>query len=150
MPVPMDEYPLHQAPVTLSYVGTSDRNFYDRCYFNGHDRSGDIFFVSGLGFYPNLGVKDAYAVVRRGNTQRVIRMSDELDDERLSPSVGPYRIEVREPLQQVRIVCDGDAQGISFAVSSKVAEPLLSSWQANPQTVASQSGCGSPTGPPAT
>jgi serine protease Do len=42
-----------------------------------------------------------------------------------------------------------DAQGISFAVSSKVAEPLLSSWQANPQTVTSQSGCGSPTGPSA-
>jgi hypothetical protein len=42
-----------------------------------------------------------------------------------------------------------DAQGISFAVSSKVAQPLLASWQANPQTVASQSDCGSPTGPSA-
>jgi hypothetical protein len=41
------------------------------------------------------------------------------------------------------------AQGISFAVSSKVAEPLLASWQASPQTVASQSDCGSPTGPSA-
>jgi hypothetical protein len=41
------------------------------------------------------------------------------------------------------------AQGISFAVSSKVAGPLLANWQANPQTVASQSGCGSPTGPSA-
>ena len=125
MPVPMDEYPLHQAPVTLSYVGTSDRNFYDRCYFNGHDRSGDIFFVSGLGFYPNLGVKDAYAAVRRGDTQRVIRCSDEIDDNRLNPSVGPYRIEVREPLQQVRIICDGDAQGISFDLTWDGSYPAI-------------------------
>jgi S1-C subfamily serine protease len=42
-----------------------------------------------------------------------------------------------------------DAQGISFAVSGRVAQPLLASWQASPQTVASQSGCGSPTGPSA-
>jgi hypothetical protein len=106
MPVPMDEYPLHQTPLTLGYVGSSDRNFYDRCYFNAHDRTGDVFFVSGLGFYPNLGVKDAYAAVRRGSKQHVVRCSDELDDDRLNPAVGPYRIEVVEPLQQVRIVCE--------------------------------------------
>jgi hypothetical protein len=24
----------------MGYVGSSDRNFYDRCYFNAHNRSG--------------------------------------------------------------------------------------------------------------
>ena len=60
-PVPLDEFPIHQAPLSLRYVGTTDRNFYDRCYFNAHDRTGDLFFVTGLGVYPNLGVTDAYA-----------------------------------------------------------------------------------------
>ena len=54
-PVPLDEYPIHQAPLSLRYVGTSDRNFYDRSYFNAHDRTGDVFLVTGLGVYPNLG-----------------------------------------------------------------------------------------------
>ena len=68
-PVPMDEYPIHQTPLSFARVGTSDRNFYDRCYLNGHDREGGTFFVTGLGFYPSLGVIDAYATVRQGDRQ---------------------------------------------------------------------------------
>lgn len=76
MPVPMDEYPIHQLPLSLEYVGTGDRNFYDRCYFAGHDRTGDILLITGLGVYPNLGVTDAYATVRRGDRQWAVRFSD--------------------------------------------------------------------------
>jgi hypothetical protein len=125
MPVPLDEYPLHQTPQSLAYVGSSDRNFYDRCYFNAHDRTGDLFLVTGLGFYPNLGVKDAYAVVRRGTTQRVVRMSDAIDDDRLHPAVGPYRIEVVDPLHEVRLVCDADAHGIGFDLTWEGSFPAI-------------------------
>ena len=114
LPVPLDEYPIHQAPLSLRYVASSDRNFYDRSYFNAHDRTGDLFFVTGLGVYPNLGVIDAYATVRRGDRQWTIRCSDALGDERLAPSVGPYRVEVVEPLQRIRLVCDGDDHGLGF------------------------------------
>ncbi|HEY3672853.1 MAG TPA: hypothetical protein VGN51_18080, partial [Acidimicrobiia bacterium] len=31
---PLDEYPVHQTPLPMSQAGTSDKNFYDRCYFN--------------------------------------------------------------------------------------------------------------------
>ena len=57
---PLDEYPVHQTPESMSRVGTSDKNFYDRCYFNAHDRTGDTFVITGLGTYANLGVVDAY------------------------------------------------------------------------------------------
>ncbi|HEV2368338.1 MAG TPA: hypothetical protein VGR90_00600 [Acidimicrobiales bacterium] len=114
MPHPLDEYPIHQAPLSMRYVTTSDRNFYDRCYFNAHDRTGDIFLVTGLGVYPNLGVIDAYATIRRGERQWTIRCSDALGEHRLEQKVGPYRIEVVEPLQKVRLVCDGDAHGVGF------------------------------------
>ncbi|MFN8025986.1 MAG: hypothetical protein U0W40_06425 [Acidimicrobiia bacterium] len=30
---PLDEYPIHQSPLSMAHVATSDRNFYDRCYF---------------------------------------------------------------------------------------------------------------------
>src|SRR5215475_2697882 len=101
----MDEYPIHQLPLSMEYVGTGDRNFYDRCYFAGHDRTGDILLITGLGVYPNLGVIDAYATVRRGDRQWAVRFSDAL---------GPDRIEVLEPLQRIRLACDGDEHGIGF------------------------------------
>ena len=114
-PTPLDEFPIHQTPLSMRYVGTSDRNFYDRCYFNAHDRTGDVFLVTGLGVYPNLGVIDAYATVAHGGRQWTVRCSDALEDRRVDAAVGPYRIEVREPLQEVRLVCDGEGDGGSIA-----------------------------------
>src|SRR3954463_1842901 len=108
MPVPLDEFPIHQAPLSIAYMDTSDRNAYDRCYFNAHDRTGEIFLVTGLGVYPNLGVIDAYATVRRGDRQISVRTPAPPPDGRLDNRVGPYRVEVIEPLHVIRLVCDGD------------------------------------------
>ena len=41
-PVQLDEYPIHQSPLSLGRVSSTDRNFYDRNYFNAHDRTGDV------------------------------------------------------------------------------------------------------------
>ena len=114
MPVPLDEYPVHQLPLSMRYVGSSDRNFYDRCYFNAHDRTGDVFLITGLGVYPNLGVIDAYATVRLGDRQWAVRCSDALGDRGLDTTVGPYRVEVIEPLSKVRVVCDTPERGVAF------------------------------------
>src|SRR5690348_15519950 len=114
MPAPLDEFPIHQAPVSIAMPATTDRNFYDRCYLNAHARSDELFLITGLGVYPNLGVIDAYATVRRGNTQWAVHYSDALRDDRMSQQVGPYRIEVLDPLRSLRVVCDGDEQGIGF------------------------------------
>ena len=114
MPIPLDEYPVHQAPLSMRYPATSDRNVYDRCYFNAHDRTGDVFLVTGLGVYPNLGVIDAFATVRRGDRQVVVRASDALGADRLTQAVGPFRVEVVEPLQRIRLTCAGDEHGIGF------------------------------------
>ena len=125
LPVPLDEYPIHQTPLSLRYVGSSDRNFYDRAYFNAHDRTGDIFFVAGLGVYPNLGVTDAYGTVRRGDRQWTIRCSDALGDDRLSPGVGPYRVEVQEPLQRIRLICDTADRGLGFDLTWEGSFPAV-------------------------
>ena len=114
MPHPLDEYPIHQAPLSMRYVTSSDRNFYDRCYFNAHDRTGDVFLISGLGVYPNLGVTDAYVTVKKGGRQWTVRCSDALGEDRLAQRVGPYRIEVLEPLERIRLVCEAEDQGIAM------------------------------------
>jgi hypothetical protein len=114
MPVPFDEYPVHQVPLSMRHMASSDRNAYDRCYLNAHDRTGEIFLVTGLGVYPNLGVIDAYATVGRRGRQVSLRMSDALGDDRSIQRVGPYRIEVLEPLERLRVVCDDDRLGFDL------------------------------------
>ena len=115
MPIPLDEYPIHQAPVSLRYVPSSDRNFYDRNYFNAHDRTGDLFFITGCGVYPNLGVKDAFATIRKGDRQWSVRMSDASDGRSLDQEIGPFRLEVIKPLETIRLVSDtADDHGLGF------------------------------------
>lgn len=113
---PLDEYPIHQTPLPASRVASSDRNFYDRCYFNAFDSSGaagDLMLITGLGYYPNLGVKDAYALIRSGRTQTAVHLCDAIDQNRLDQRVGGYRIEVLEPLRRIRLVLE-ETEGIGF------------------------------------
>ena len=85
---PLDDLPIHQVAQPVRQPGTSDRNFYDRYYFNCHPCSDELFLVMGMGQYPNLGVQDAFALVRRGDEHRVVRASRELGLDRLDTSVG--------------------------------------------------------------
>lgn len=106
LPTPLDEYPIHQTPLPMARVDSSDRNFYDRCYFNAMDRAGEVMVVAGAGVYPNLGVQDAYFLVRRGDRQQVARFSTTLDERALTHEVGGFRVEVLDPLHSLRLVCD--------------------------------------------
>src|SRR5262249_38576877 len=107
-----DDYPVHQIADTIRHVGTSDRNFYDRYYFNLHGSSDELFMVMGLGQYPNLAVQDAFAVVQRGGRHRVVRASRELGD-RMDTTVGPFRVEVVKPLHAVRFILDENEHGLA-------------------------------------
>lgn len=114
MLTPMDDYLAHQIPETFDRVFTSDRNFYDRYYFNVHDSTGDFFLIVGLGQYPNLGVTDAFAVLAGGGRQTVLRSSRELGGDRLNTTVGPIRVEVIEGLKKFRVQCEPNETHFSF------------------------------------
>ena len=51
-----DDYPIYQTTEPVRFVNTSDRNFYDRYYFNLHASRDDLFMVMGMGQYSNLAV----------------------------------------------------------------------------------------------
>jgi hypothetical protein len=128
MAVPLDEYPIHQVPMSMRYVASSDRNAYDRCIYHAFDAAGDTLVICGLGVYPNLGVIDAFFAVRRGTTIRTVRFSSALSDDRLSQQVGGFRVEVIEPLRHLRLVCESAEHGIEAdlhwrAVSPPIDEP---------------------------
>jgi hypothetical protein len=109
----LDEYPIHQVPLPVTWAGSSDRNFYDRCYFNAHDRTGDLFLITGVGYYPNLGTKDAFVLLRRGSQQTAVHLGDAIDDDRLDQRVNGYRLEVVDPLRKLRLTLD-ETEGIGF------------------------------------
>lgn len=95
----LDDYPIHQTPVPLAHAATSDANFYDRYFFNGHTRDGSLFFAAALGVYPNRRVMDAaVSVVRRGR-QHVLRASRLAPPERSETEVGPIRVDVEDPMR---------------------------------------------------
>lgn len=108
-----DEFLTHQTPYTFDHVFTSDRNFYDRYFFNGYRRDGEVYFALAMGAYPNLGVFDAaFSVVRNGR-QRTVRASRLLGADRMDSKAGPISIQIIEPLKKIRVRVAKNAWGIT-------------------------------------
>ena len=62
-----DDYPIHQTPDPVCQPAVSDKNFYDRYWFNGYARDGEFYFGIALGLYPNRRVMDAgFSIVKNG------------------------------------------------------------------------------------
>jgi hypothetical protein len=98
-----DDYPIHQSSEPIAYAGTTDRNFYDRYFFNGYTKDGELFFAAAMGIYPHLNIIDAsFCIVRQGK-QYNLHASRVLGMERMDTFVGPISIEVVEPLKKLRI-----------------------------------------------
>ena len=120
-----DDYPVHQTADPIAAVGTSDRNFYDRYFFNGYARDGSVYFAAAMGQYPNRGVMDAaFNVVHRGR-QYVLHASRRAPADRMETVVGPIRVEVVKPLQQLRVVVEPNAWEISGDVRFTARAPVL-------------------------
>ncbi|MFF4421900.1 hypothetical protein ACFY04_14130 [Streptomyces sp. NPDC001549] len=118
-PVALDEYPIHQAPLSMKHVVSGDRNAYDRCIFHVFDHVGRAVLILGLGVYPNAGVIDAYATLRVGDELLAVRASDALTDDRMNLSVGPLSITVDVPLKQLTLRCaadPADPHGLSYDI----------------------------------
>jgi hypothetical protein len=120
---PLDDYPIHQVAEPIRRVGTSDRNFYDRYYFNVHSCSGDLFMTFGMGVYPNLGVADAFAAIVHAGKQHVVRASRELGVDRADTTVGPFRIDVLEGLKRLRVMLEPNDWGLDFDLTWQAAIP---------------------------
>ena len=103
-----DDYPLHQTSEPIAFAGT-DRNFYDRYFFNGYSPDGSIFFAAAMGFYPQLGIVDASFCVIADGVQHNLRASRRSGGERLELSVGPIALNIDVPLEIVTLrIAPGD------------------------------------------
>jgi len=130
-----DDYPLHQTPEPVAYAGT-DRNFYDRYFFNGYAPDGSGFFAVAFGVYPHLNVADAHFTVIRDGVQHCLHASRELGMERMDLHVGPISIEVVEPLARltVRVKGEGIAAELHFTGRSFPIEEPRFTYRIGPRT----------------
>jgi len=131
---PLDELLAHQTAETFAHVYTSDRNFYDRYYFNMYPAGGEVFLVTGMGQYPNLGTTDAFVSVSHGDTLYVVRASRELGNDRMNTSVGPFRVEIVEGLKRLRVICEPNEWGLCFDLTFDGTVPVVE----EPRTVQRQ------------
>jgi hypothetical protein len=98
-----DDFPIHQTPEPVQQVFTSDRNFYDRFFFNGYWREAEPYFAVAMGIYPNVGIIDAAISVIHGGVQHCVRASRVLGADRMDTRVGPISIEVVRPMRTLRL-----------------------------------------------
>ena len=97
-----DDFPLHQSAEPIAFAGT-DRNFYDRYFFNGASPDGSVFFAAAMGFYPQLGIVDAAFCVLVDGVQHNVRASRRSMGERLDLSVGPISVAIDVPLERLSL-----------------------------------------------
>jgi hypothetical protein len=111
-----DDYPIHQTPAPVAEPASGDRNVYDRYWFNGFgapDPDEPFYFGIGAALYPNAGIMDCGLSVVRHGTQHAFHASRRAPHEPTEVAVGPFRIDVVEPMRRLRVVLDENETGIS-------------------------------------
>ena len=109
-----DDFPIHQTPEPIAYPATSDRNAYGRYWFNGFARDGSFYFGIALGVYPNREVMDcSLSIVRSDGTQDCFRGSRRCPRDRTDMQIGPFRLEITEPMRTLRVTIDDNDTGIT-------------------------------------
>lgn len=131
----LDDFPIHQTPEPVAHPATSDRNFYDRTWFNGYSVEGDWYFGIGMAIYPHRGILDcAFSAVEKGGRQHCFFASCRAPLERTEMRVGPFSIEILEPMRKTRVVLKDNETGISCDLvfstrTSPVQEKRQTQWE---------------------
>lgn len=107
-----DDYPIHQTPEPVAVAGT-DRNFYDRYFFNAQSPDGSATLGVAMGVYPHLNIIDCAVSVTDGRQQHSLFASRILGGERMDTRVGPVAVTVEEPLHRLRVTVAANETGIA-------------------------------------
>ena len=61
----LDDFPIHQTPEPIAHPESSDRNVYDRTFFNGYSPDGSAFFGIGIAWLHHHAVLSDIRVIDR-------------------------------------------------------------------------------------
>ena len=112
----IDEYFVHNYPTPTRVMWTSDPQAYERMWLTCQDSAGEILVVCGMGFYPNLGTADAFAIVNCRGQHTTVRAHRSLGDNRMDRSMGPLNFEVVQPFREWRISLADNEYGVAFDI----------------------------------
>ena len=116
MLTPFDDYPIHPSADPIAHPASGNPNHYDRYFFNGTHRNGDIYLGGAMGHYPVRGVVDAAFSVVHDDVEHSVFASGRMPLDR-STKVGPLRVEVVEPMRTLRFVVEPNDQDIEADVT---------------------------------
>jgi hypothetical protein len=118
-----DDYPFHQTAAPIDVPATSDSHFNDGYYFAFYRPGLHVF--CGLRLHPNSNVMDGYAGAVVGGTQRDVRFSRALRPRTNELAVGPFRLDIVEPMAAQRIHLDDPELGLAFDVTLRASAPAF-------------------------
>jgi hypothetical protein len=119
-----DDYPIHQTAEPLAFLETSDRNAYARYWFNGFDPDGEFYFGIAFAIYPHREVMDcALSIVRKDGTQDSFRASRRLRGDRTDMRVGPFTLQIVDPMRTVRVCIARNDTGITADLTFEARGP---------------------------
>jgi hypothetical protein len=107
-----DDYPIHQTAEPVFHTASSDRFHYDRFWYNGHDRDGGFYFGVGMCRYPNLGILDCSLSLAIDGRQYAFHGSCRAPHEPTDLTVGPFSLQIMEPMGRHRVVIGANDTGI--------------------------------------
>jgi hypothetical protein len=108
-----DDYPIHQTTDPIRIPATTDRHTYDRYWFNGYSGDGEFYFGVGAALYPNLGIMDCGFSLVRDGVQYAFHASRRAPLEPSEIQVGPFRIDIIEPMKSLRVTLDDNETGLA-------------------------------------
>lgn len=101
-----DDYPIHQTPDPVAHPATSDKDAYERYWFNGYRRDGDLYLGIGTALYPHLGLHDCGISVVHEGVQYAFHASARATDEPTDLRIGPFDLRIVDPMRSCRIVLE--------------------------------------------
>ena len=107
-----DDYPIHQTSEPILHVATASRNAYDRYWFNGYADDGSWYLGIGAAVYPNLGIMDCGVSLVIDGEQHAFHASRRLPKEPTELEIGPFRIDVTDPMRRLRVRLAPNETGI--------------------------------------
>lgn len=121
---PYDEFPCHQAPYAFSHIPSTDLSWDEGYYFAVMNPDEQVMFCTGFRINPNTDMIGGYALINVAGVQRTLRFS-RCWRRNYALEIGPFRMEVIEPLKVVRLSLRANDSGIAFDFLWKGTSPAF-------------------------
>lgn len=124
MLTPYDEFPVHQAPYTFSYIPSTDYNWDDGYWFGVFNPDEKVFMGTYMRVNPNSDMIGGCALINIAGRQFTLRFS-RCWRPNFNTEVGPYHMQIVEPLKKIRLTLDKNDSGFSFDILWEGTSPAF-------------------------